>query len=232
MAKYRMGLTPPWLLQSLHSHPLSYKVSPGTGLVERGVSRAAGNTLHEPCEVSTKIAHGLAPLGIHLHFAGAHAIYHIPVERADERLVIVGDVFVEPVQRGGSAAAARYSDGGAGLVGQFAAGGVVQAVQQGTERAVRPGKVGGAAEDDGAGFVQLVVNGVVQLISYAAAASFEAAAPADAALYGFCTKLDDFCLRAARAEPLCHHTEGVESVAGRVRTTIDEKRFHTPEVTI
>lgn len=228
MAKCRMGLTPP----SVHCrnlaiiNPLSHKVRPGAGLIERRMSGALSNALHEPSEVATEVAHGLAPLGIHLHLSGAHAVYHVPVERADERLIIVGDVFVEPVQRGGGTPAACYGYGGTGLVGQFTAGRVVEAVEQGTERAIRPGKVGGTADDDGAGLVQLVVNGVVKLIVHTAAAGFQAAAATDAALHGLGAKLDDFCLRASRAEPLCHHVEGVESVACCVRTAIDEESFH------
>lgn len=191
--------------------------------------RSLCDALHHPRQIAAEMAHGLATLGVELNLTGPHAVNHVPVEGTDERLVVVGDVLVEPVEGGGRPTATRYGDSGTGFIGQLAAGRVIQAVEQGTERTVRPGKVGGTADDNGVDLVEFVVNGVVELIIHAAATGFQAAAATDAALNSFGSQLDDFGFRTSGAKSLCDHAEGVECVARCVRAAVDEKCFHSCE---
>ncbi len=200
---------------------------PGAGLIERGVSGAVGDALHHPCQIAAEVAHGLAALRVHLDFTGAHAVNHVPVERADERLVIVGDVLVEAVECGRGTSATGHGNGGTGLVGQLAAGGVVQAIEQGTERAVGAGEVGGAADNDGIYLIEHVVNGVVKLIVHTAAAGFQTTTATDAPLNGLGSDLEDFSFGTAGAKSLCYHTEGVKSITVCIGTAINKKSFHT-----
>lgn len=188
---------------------------------------AVCDALHHPSQVTAEIAHGLAAFRVHLNFTGAHAVNHVPVEGADERLIVVGDVFIQSVEGGGGSAAPRYSDGGARLVRQFAAGGVVQAIEQGTQRTVRSGEVGGAADDDGIYLIQFFVYGIVKLVVYAAATGLQATAATDATLYGLRADLNNFGLCATGSKTVCYHTEGVESVTFCVRAAVDKKSFHT-----
>ena len=163
--------------------PSTDKMRPGAFFTQLGVGGAGGNALHHPGHVLPQMAEGLGALGIKLHLAGAHAVNHIPIERADKRLLIVGDVLIQAVQRGAGSAAACHGHRGTGLIGQFGAGRVIKAVQQGTEGAIRPRKIGGAANHNALDGIQLVVDIVIKLILHAAAAGFKTLAATDAALH-------------------------------------------------
>ena len=67
-------------------------------------------------------AERLHALGILLHLTGAHAINHVPVEGAHQRLLVVSDVLVEAVERGAGAAAAGHGNSGTRLIGQLGTG--------------------------------------------------------------------------------------------------------------
>ena len=196
------------------------EVGPGAGFGQSGVRRAGGHALHHPCHILPQVAQGLGAFGIFMHLSGAHAVYHVPVEGADEGLIVVGDVFVEAVERGAGTTTARHGYGGSGFVGQLSAGGIVQPVQQGAERAVRSGKVGGAADDNTADFIELVVDVVVQGIVHAATSGFEAGAAADAALHRGSANLHYFGFHTSGVHALCHHFQRLEGVSIGMGTSV------------
>lgn len=210
-----------------HTAASADEVGPGAFFTQLGVGGARGNALHHPGHILPQVAEGLGTLGIKLHFAGAHAVYHVPVEGADQRLLVVSDVLVQAVQRGAGAAAAGHGHRGAGLIGQFGAGRVIEAVQQGAEGTVRPRKIGGAANHNAIDGIQPVVDIVIKLILHAAAACFEALAAADAALHRSGTNLHNLRFHPGGVHGRSHHAQSLECVTICIRTTIDEKRFHT-----
>ena len=93
------------------------KMSPGAGLGEGGMRRSCSHALHHPCHILAQVAEGLHAFGIFVYFTGPHAVNHVPVEGTDERLIVVGNVFVEAVERGAGATTARHGYGGTGFVG-------------------------------------------------------------------------------------------------------------------
>ena len=198
------------------------EVGPGAGFGQSRVCRACGHALHHPCHVLPQVAQGLGAFGIFLHLSRAHAVNHIPVEGTDEGLVVVSDVFVEAVERGAGAATPSHGYGSAGFVGQLGPGRIVQSVQQGTKGAVRPGKVSGAADDDSADFIELVVDVVVQSIIHAAAPGFEAGTAADAPLHRGGANLHNFGFHPGGVHGFCHHGERLVGVTVRMRTPIDK----------
>lgn len=209
-----------------HTAASADEVGPGAFFTQLGVCGAGGNALHHPGHILPQVAEGLGALGIKLHFAGAHAVYHVPVEGADERLLVVGDVLVQAVQRGAGAAAAGHDHRGTGLIGQFGAGRVIEAVQQGAEGAVRPSKIGGAANHNAINGIELVVYVVVELILHAAAPGFEALAAADAPLHRSGANLHNLRFHPCGVHGRSHHAQSLECVTICIRTTIDEKSFH------
>ena len=199
---------------------------PGAGFFQLRMSRTGGNALHHPCQILPQVAQRLRALGIHLHLSGAHTVNHVPIERADERLVIVGDILIKAVERGAGAAAAGHCNGGAGLVGQFGTGRIIEAVKQCAEGAIRPGKIRRAAQHNGVNAVQLLINVVIQLIIHAAAAGLEALAAADAPLHRMGANLHNLRLHSGSVHGLCNHGKSMERVTFCIRTTIDKKSFH------
>ena len=189
--------------------------------------RAGGDALHHPCQILPQVAQRLRTLGIHLHLPRSHAVNHIPVERTDKGLIVVGDILIEAVERGTGAAATSYSHRGAGLVGQPGTSRIVQAVQQGTKGAIRAGKIGRAPQHNGVNTIQLVINVVVQLIIHPAAAGLEALAAADAPLHRLGPDLHDFRLHPGGVHGLCNYGKSLKRVTFCIRTTIDKKCFHT-----
>ena len=202
------------------------KMRPGAGFFQLRMRRAGGNALHHPCQILPQVAQRLRALSIHLHLTRTHAVNHVPVERADEGLVIVSDVLIKAVERGAGTATAGHSHRGTGLIGQLGTGRVIQAVKQCAEGAIRPGKIGGAPQHNGINAVQLVINVVIQLIIHAATAGLETLAATDAPLHRLCTNLHNFRLHTGGIHGLRHHGKSMERVAFCIRTTIDKKSFH------
>ena len=202
------------------------EMRPGAGLLRLRMRGTGSHTLHHPGQVTAQLAQGLGPLGIQLHLARAHAINHIPVKGTHQRLVVVGDILVQAVQGGTGAAAAGHSHRGARLVGQLAAGGIIQAVQQCAEGAIRARKIRGAANHNTINGIQLVVDVVVKLILHTAAPGFEALAAAYAALHRGSTYLHNLRFHPGRVHGLRHHAQSLESIAICIRAAIDKKSFH------
>lgn len=202
------------------------KMRPGAGLFQLRMSRAGGNALHHPCQILAEVAQRLRALGIHLHLTRAHTVNHVPVERADEGLVVVGDVLIKAVKRGAGTTAAGHSHRGTGLVSQLGTGRVIQTVKQRTERTIRAGKIGRTSQHNGVNTVQLVIDIVIQLIIHAAATGLETLAAADAPLHSRSTNLHDFRLHSGSIHGLCNHGKSMERVTFGIRTTIDQKSFH------
>ena len=199
---------------------------PGAFLSQLGVGGAGGNALHEPGHILPQVAERLHALGILLHLTGAHAVNHVPVERAHQRLLVVGNVLVEAVERGAGAPAASHGNGGTRLVGQLGTCRIVETVKQRAESTIRPGEVGGAADDNAANLIELVVDVVVKLVVHAAAAGLEAGPAADTALHRCCANLHNLCFHPCGIHGFGNHGKSLECVTICMRTTIDEKSFH------
>ena len=202
------------------------KMRPGAGFFQLRMSRAGGNALHHPGQILPQVAQRLRALSIHLHLTRTHAVNHVPVERADEGLVIVCDVLIKAVERGAGTAAAGHSHRGTGLIGQLGTGRVIQAVKQCAEGAIRPGKIGGTAQHNGVNAVQLVINVVIQLIIHAATAGLEALAATDAPLHRLCTNLHNFRFDTRGVHSGSHHGERMIGIALGIGAAIDKKCFH------
>lgn len=149
----------------------------------RSCGFAAAQFSQHPRHVVSQCAHGLKPFRILRGLARITPVHTVPVLRRHDGHVENGEVFVQPVKRGGGPSTPADHDGGRRLILCKLPAGIEQAVEQGAQASGRPAKINRRTDDDAIRFSQSVTQSQVCFVAENANAFFLTLITADTTLY-------------------------------------------------
>ena len=151
----------------------------------RPLLTAICDAFYHPGHVPSYGPHGLHALPVKSGFPGKASVHIVPIECRDYRHVVDGEIFVEPVECGGSPASAADCHRGGRLVLEISPERIEHPVQKGAYGAVRTGVIYRGAYDKPVNpFFKAGPDSVIYIVLEYAVSEFCAFPAGDAAPYG------------------------------------------------